>query len=110
MTTIFWRRGLSYGALLVLAFVALGYLSNVLSMNACRRATDVWMSENLAQHPSNWPDRGATSQPTKFVWPWIAGVEYWWSVGPTGGEGGTRFYFCLFGKAIPYGHRVEIQS
>lgn len=110
MATRIANRWLFRSLLLVLIYVALGYFSNVMSMNACQRETDAWLRDNLASYPQRPPDSGASSRPASFTWPWIVGVPYWWSVGPTGGEGGTRFYVCLFGQVVAVQNRIEIQS
>ncbi len=68
------------------------------------------MNERLAQTPNNWPGRTARTEEASFTFPWIVAIKYWWAVGPTGGEGGTKFYISLFGTGIPIRNRIEQQS
>jgi hypothetical protein len=94
----------------VVAFVGLGYLSNALAAAGCEQQTQRWMNDILATHPNNWPHRVASCEPARHTVPWIVSVEYCWAVSSTGGEGGSRSYFALFGLAIPIWNHVEIVS
>lgn len=105
-----WRSRLVRCAFAVVAIGVVGYLSNSVTATVCEQNTNEWLSGNLARYTTIWPNRGKSSEPASFTFPWIIGVKYWWAVSPTGGEGGTRFYVCLFGIAIPVRNRIEVLS
>jgi hypothetical protein len=97
-------------ALLLSAFIALGYFSNVVTLPSAEASTTAWLNDTMSRHPSNWPGRRASSNLANFVWPWIVSVEYGWVVGPVGGEWGRRYYLCLFGIAVPIRNRVTMMA
>lgn len=91
-------------------FVALGYISNVVSVSSCEAKTKTWLSGILDGTKSDWPGRSARAEPPEFVLPWFVTVDYQWIVAPKGGEGGTRYYLCVFGLALDFGKKVREQA
>ncbi|WP_435007852.1 hypothetical protein P12x_005117 [Tundrisphaera lichenicola] len=90
--------------------VVAGYASNAVSVHTCERNTDRWLDANMARHRTNWPGRHASSEPAEYRIPWVVGVNYGWAVGDTGGEWGTRYYFCLPGLPIPIWNQIRETS
>ena len=46
-----WRSRLVRFAVVLVAFIAFGYFSNVVTLSACEGSTKHWLSENLTRHP-----------------------------------------------------------
>lgn len=94
---------------LICGFVAVGYFSNVITSPTCEQATSQWLKDQIAQFPPG-SGQSTSTEPATFVLPWIVTVDYGWSVGPTGGEWGTRYYLTLLGIQVPVRNRIRIQS
>lgn len=101
-----WHRSL----VCVIVLVAVGYCSNAVTAPACGSATSRWLDDQLALHATDWPDCRASSLPAGYALPWIAGVDYEWVTSDTGGAWGRRYYFCLFGVAVPVRVTVTEQA
>jgi hypothetical protein len=89
--------------LIIVAFIGLGYFSDAVSAGTCERSTKNWLNGNpFSIRPDvQVPFNGRSS----FIFPWIVAVKYDFAGPPFGGEG-TKYFFCLFGIAIPIGdHR-----
>jgi hypothetical protein len=94
-------------ACVAIAFVALGYLSNGMTADACASDTEQWLSTLFQE--KGWTGYRSTGR-AKTAWPWVITVHYHYAVGNLGMEQGEWRYLCLFGSLIPLGREVDIQA
>jgi hypothetical protein len=65
------------------------------------------LDDRIARSPAA---KYAGTEPPGFVIPWIVGVDYEYSGGNLGFEGGTRYYICIFGIAVPVQNKIRSES
>jgi hypothetical protein len=81
----------------LISFIAIGYLSNVVSAVTCQQQTRIRLEQRLRDNQASGT---VESGPASGYFPWIVSVRYAYHGGFDDFEAGTDYYLSIFGFSI----------